>query len=404
MGSISGNIFSETLQEITNTKLEELSKSRAHFEDNKAKLISRIKLVENDPIKRLNILSDGVKHCLGIKTDKTSGSVLRGQTENPALEIELKNLDSLLTQARYDPSVSTKSFDMWESSLLHHLDTQSLKYEYASLYAGLVTEWLSAEKTEPPKSSAACEPRREPAEDQEAISTKARDAARLEWERVVFQPAKVDEDKLGSFLDELFRDKDNTNTKKIALRTLKELITNFENSFQSPHQFTESNLKTVIQGLLASDLLPDKKREVLKSFKDSPIILAEIADVLNMRIAALDNWSWGNFVPVEETRKINGVYSIRMNEDLLQAIFLQYIGLRWSVFFKGALKGLRRFGGPWKDVRADIPKIDKKRLGYYLGSYSTSPSVQHLRRRYVMLFPKHHVMRAYELTRFQSSS
>lgn len=67
-------------------------------------------------------------------------------------------------------------------------------------------------------------------------------------------------------------------------------------------------------------------------------------------------------------------------EDLLQAIFLQYIGVKWSVFFKGALKRIRRFGGPWIDVRADVPKVDKKRLGYYLGPVQTNPSVQHKRR------------------------
>jgi hypothetical protein len=67
-------------------------------------------------------------------------------------------------------------------------------------------------------------------------------------------------------------------------------------------------------------------------------------------------------------------------EDLLQAIFLQYIGVRWSVFLKGALKRFRKIGGPWIDVRASVPKVDKKRLGYYLGPVQTKPSVQHKRR------------------------
>ncbi|KAK9425580.1 hypothetical protein SUNI508_02941 [Seiridium unicorne] len=378
MTSTSGNIFSETLQEITNTKLEELSKSRADFERKKASVLSQLEGETGDPIKRLTILSGGVKHCLGVKTDKTSGKVLRGQTKSPALEIELKNLDLLLSQARYDPSVSTKSFKAWESSLLCHLDTESLKYQYASLYAELVTEWLSSGKVKPTTETA--EPIEGPAADHERVAEEKRAAARLEWERTVFEPADVNEKELRSFLAELFQDDDHTKTKRNALNTLKESIAGFETHLLSPSQFNEGTLGWAIGGLLTSDLLPDEKREVLKSFQDSPVILSEIADVLNMRIAAFDNWSWGRGVAVEQQRKISGTYNIHMHEDLLQAIFLQYIGVKWSVFFKDALKRFRKFGGPWKSIRADVPKIDKKRLGYYLGSCPTDPSVQHIRR------------------------
>lgn len=375
MASTSSGVFSATLQEITTTKLQELSKSRSDFETKKANALARLEVEENS-IERLVILSAGVKQCFGIKADK-AGKVLRHHHKDPGLEVQLRNLDSLLAQARHDPSVSIKAHKAWEASLIHRLDAQSLKYQYASLYAELVTEWLSSEQ---PQTRDEAEPRSLAAE--EARAEELKQQARQQWEGFVFEPAKVDEAGLQEFLVNLFRDEGDLMTKRRALETLSEKITAFEAEMASPTQFNPSTLKWVIQGLLASDLLTDEKRDVLKSFKDSQVILSEISDVLNMRIAALGNWSWGESVPLEQTRKISGIYNIQMQEDVLQAIFLQYIGVKWSVFFKKALSRFRRSGeGPWKGVRADMTRVDKQRLWYYLGTFSTNPSLQRTRRR-----------------------
>jgi hypothetical protein len=311
MTSSRGNVFSETLREITTTKLDELSKRRIEFEDRKSTILGRLQS-EDDPIHRLTILCDGVKQCYAVKTDK-SGKVLRGQTKNAGLEVELKNLDSLLAQARYDPSVSIKSFKAWESSLLHNLETQSLKFEFASLYAQLVTEWLSSDQPQGLAQSSDEIPGRQ----EELLSSEKKLESRLEWENGVFEPAEVDEDALLAYLTALFQDEDGeTKTKSKALNTLAEEIAAFEIALSSPTQFSPSTLNWVIQGLLASDLLPDEKREVLKSFQTNQIILTEVADVLNMRIAALETWSWGTSVPMEQRRKISGVYNMHMQVSI----------------------------------------------------------------------------------------
>lgn len=310
MTSPKSNVFSETLREITTTKLDELSKRRIEFEDRKATILGRLQS-EDGPISRLTLLCDGVKQCYAVKTDK-SGKVLRGQTKNASLEVELKNLDSLLAQARYDPSVSTKSFKAWESSLLHHLETQSLKFEFASLYAQLVTEWLSSDQPPNPAQSSDETPA-----GKEEVSSEKKLESRLEWESGVFEPAEVDEGGLSEYLTALFHDDEGqAKTKSTALKTLAEEIAVFEIQLSLPGQFSPSTLNWVIQGLLASDLLPDEKRDVLKSFQSNQIILTEVADVLNMRIAALDKWSWGTSVPVEQRRKISGAYSMHMQVSI----------------------------------------------------------------------------------------
>lgn len=146
MASSGGRILSTTIKDITNTKLEELSKRRASFETRKSQIISSLD-GKKQPLQRLEILINGVKACSGVKADK-SGKVVIGHTKNSDLELELEmqNLDSFLAQAAYDPSASAKMMNTWENSLLRHLDMQSSKFQYASLYAHLVTEWLKTEK------------------------------------------------------------------------------------------------------------------------------------------------------------------------------------------------------------------------------------------------------------------
>jgi hypothetical protein len=108
----------------------------------------------------------------------------------------------------------------------------------------------------------------------------------------------------------------------------------------------------------------------LKDFLSNDVILGEIGDVLSMRLSALDRWSWGDHVPLEQRRKLNGSYGIHMHEDVLQAIFLHYIGVKWSVFFKAAFRRIRKQSA-WKSYRAEIPKTDLRRRDYFLGKHWT---------------------------------
>ncbi len=151
---------------------------------------------------------------------------------------------------------------------------------------------------------------------------------------------------------------------------LRSKLTEFENTLAAPKQFNSTTLTWVINGLLASDLLTDERREVLRDFLGNATILAEVADVLNMRLAALSTWSWGESVALEQQRKITGVYNVLMHEDVLQAVFLHYIGVKWSVFLKGAFRQFRKFDGAWKSSRKTIPQLDQKRRGYYIGPES----------------------------------
>lgn len=370
-----GSVYSQTLHDITNTKLAELAKKRTTFEAQRSH-ITAVVHDEEDATKRLSILAKDTKTCFLIST--SGGCVVRGGSHNPRLELDLRNLDRFLAQARYDPSISPRILEQWQQTMLRHFEVQSLKYEYASLYGQLTTEWLSA--TQSPVSVAREEDTE--MEDFEHVSGGKKLESRLKWEKSVFESKDIDQTTITNLLHDLFEStpEDSKHLLK-ALETLRTEVEVFERELASPRIFNAASLRWTIRGLLASDLLDNDKRDALRDFMGNVTILGEIADVLNMRMTALADWSWGDEVLLDERRQLNGTYNIYMREDLLQAIFLQYIGVRWSVFWKQKLSQLRKSPKVWKSSRASIAMLVRKRREYYLGALPERPSFESKKQR-----------------------
>ena len=363
-----GSVYSQTLHDITNTKLDELAKKRKSFEK-QSEQISALTLEEQDAAKKLAIMAENMKTCFSIVTSK--GGVVRGSSNHSRLEIDLGNIDRFLAQARYDPSVSPKVLEQWRDTMVRHLEIQSLKYTYASLYGQLTTEWLSSNQD--PVSTTQDEDAE--MKDFEHVSTAKKIESRRKWEDSVFHAVEIDRSAVTELLHSLFEStpEDSKHLVK-ALRQLRDKVADFEQELARPESFNRNTLTWIITGLIASDLLDDEKRAALRDFMANPTILNEIADVLNMRMAALEDWSWGDEVLLEQRRKLNGSFNIYMHEDLLQAIFLQYIGVRWSVFWKQAFANFRKSNSVWKTSRTSIDPLDRKRRDYFLGAVSETSS------------------------------
>lgn len=306
---MASSVFSETLQAITTTKLRELSKKRTLFESSKSNLLATSAL-EQDQKQRLRVLLDGIKQCFAVKTAPRrrgerrggSGRIITGSTNDPDLEVMLKNLERFLEQARYDPSVSPKLLSEWEQSLMRRLNVQSLRLQYATLYGELVNEWLRAEKLSVPDNAS------ETSEGFEKVNRAERDESRANWEKMVFEPFETDPMVISEYLDALFGEKPESKQSAKALDQLRRSVETFETSLSTPGQFNDEVLRWTITGLLASGLPSDEKCAVLKDFLASPVILAEVADVLNMRIQDISNWSWEGEVAVEQRRHVTGKY------------------------------------------------------------------------------------------------
>jgi len=316
---MASSVFSETLQVITTTKLTELSKKRALFEKSKSSVLSSAQR-EADQKERLRILLDGVKRCFSIKTTRrkrghgrASPGLISTTPEGRDLEMLLKNLERFLEQARYDPSVSPKLLQDWEKSLMQRLNVQALKYQYATLYGELVNEWLVAEK-----SITVADNTSETPEGFEKVHRAERDESRINWEHLVFEPMETDQVAISEYLRTLFSSSIESSK---ALDELWKSVSSFEMSMSSSTQFNHDVLTWTINGLLASGLLSNEKNAVLKDFLASPVILTEVADVLNMRIASIQTWSWESEVPVEQRRHVTGAYHSKFLPQMFLLFF-----------------------------------------------------------------------------------
>jgi hypothetical protein len=178
--SSSGGALSETLQSITTTKLKELSKKRATFEEQKASLLLEVQL-ETDLKDRARKLVEGVKKCFSVSLDSVSRGFAAHRVDN-RLYTKLYNYERFLQQARYDPSLSANLLQDWERPLLQQLNVQTPKYQYATLYGELVMEWLAAERS----ATVLPDDVSEESESFESTARKEKIEHRMQWEKTVF--------------------------------------------------------------------------------------------------------------------------------------------------------------------------------------------------------------------------
>ncbi|OBT90428.1 hypothetical protein VE02_00761 [Pseudogymnoascus sp. 03VT05] len=330
----STDIISQVLDSITSTKLQELSNLRANFELGKAELLGLVDAEEQQSKRVQLLLERGEKLCT---LEDLGGDAV----------FSAESIRCFLKQAQHDPSVSVRLQEEWEADLRRRLDVNSLRFEYAAMYGNLVTEWLENPLTNKNDTEAAS---------YQAVGRAEMHEQRSTWESYVFTPLETDSVAINSYLDKLF-----TSSKYMEepLKILRKSMGTFEKSLSSGTEIDEYTLKWIIGGILGGDGLTDAKRTALTDFANSKTVLKELADVLNMRMRNLDTWSWGaEGTPVEQRRQLNGRYRFYHDEDLLQAMFLRYIGCSWSAHLKYALKTFADSSKTWTHSKAAITKAE----------------------------------------------
>lgn len=99
-----------------------------------------------------------------------------------------------------------------------------------------------------------------------------------------------------------------------------------------------------------------------------------------MRFADIADWSWEageEGIPVLPRQQLNGKYRIWMDEDVLQAIFIHYVGIQWCVNLKAALTTLVKSKTVWTGERSSttVPNDQVDERFYFLGHYVPSAGV-----------------------------
>ncbi|GAB7343354.1 hypothetical protein MBLNU457_1398t1 [Dothideomycetes sp. NU457] len=349
---------SGVLQYVTERKLGRLEKQQHKYEQHKSDLLSA-KTSSEDNLEYSRILLEGIKKW-GL--DKTAG-------------ISAHNVDLFLKQKHHDASVPAKSLLQWQQNLEAALDVQSSRYEYASLFGKLVTEWIA----NPNEANKILNNDQidDTSMDFEPVGRNEMHQQRAIWEELVFTERQVNQENLLSYLKNLFDDDDSSSKKQRTLKrkfdideesSLERLRKGMRTFKITPLE--TSSLKATITACLASDIFAGKKRAALVDLKDRPAVLDEMVDVLNMDLSALEHWTWEPApISVTQRRQINGKYRFYMDEEIHQALLLQYVGSCFSIRLKQVFTTFRAKN--WSTSKGAMTTDDRKRRTFFLQNEHT---------------------------------
>ncbi|KAF1840639.1 uncharacterized protein K460DRAFT_320907 [Cucurbitaria berberidis CBS 394.84] len=366
------NFLSQTLQAITSTKRREQERRRKTFEASKAKLLESVAAASDDRA-RLEVMLSGFKELSS--SNKGVSYVDDDRTEHA------RNVARYLEQSYRDPSVSSGIIQGFYRNFRQKVDQESQRFDYADLYYRLLSEWTDA-SSKPLEQSE----RKEEELDGSFEHVPKYDLQKLKnkFASVVFTPRETDEVEIDTYLSDFFQDDHGTSLLEAIrkanvafARKLKERATPFDSEI----------LKQCIKALLGNNLLNDDAKNTLSEFTTNEVVLDEIADVLNLRFADLDNWSWqaDEGMYYEPRRQITGKYRIMMDMDILQAIFLHYIAVSWCGHLKsvfGTLPNDKRF---WRGPKK-MTEEEKGRHYYFMGFHPTSGVVGKLDKNFCDTF------------------
>ena len=275
------------------------------------------------------------------------------------------NIETLLRQAKHDPSISQTILEGWATRIIEVLNNRILRLNYASLYGKLGLEWLVSSK------------------DESAIGTesmltseggKESQKQRDEWESYVFQALKTDNQAIRDYLERVFC---STKQSRAGISSIRTRVKAFEDELKAPEQVNLRTLKCCIEGLRSSDLLTEEKRTMLADLKKETTVLTELADVMNTRLSSMDKLSRPESVVAVLRRSLDVKYRIFRDEALLDSLLLQYLGVKWSVHFSRALTRLSQENS-WTTVSEKNPPhtLANGRREYFLNDKAFPQSVE----------------------------
>ncbi|KAF7714244.1 Uncharacterized protein PECH_002837 [Penicillium ucsense] len=360
----------QTLKSITAVKIQEIVKQRSLFDQQKAEILAAAEAAP-DLRTRARALLDGLSRLKGYPKDSLDSDdmdldideegdydVENVELKSPGmgqlLQVDHTNIRRFFLQGRYDPSISESVLKEWISRLETDLRFLERQHDHASFYSKLVTEWVSSLDESTANSNKLLGDDAPSAQSQDSFEKVGRaemHEQRAQWESLVFHDdSQTDAASIEAYLDGLFKFSQLT---RESLKKIRESMQKFGNE-----------MSTTGEWLTVTDL-----KWVSRAFMRNEEVLQEVADVINMRLASLETWSWGEGgIPVEMRRQLNGKYRVFMDAELLDSLMFQYLGTKWAVKFRQAFVAFYE-SHAWASEDQPIPNMKEhlERRQYFLG-------------------------------------
>ncbi|CAD0090560.1 unnamed protein product [Aureobasidium mustum] len=365
---------SRVLRDVTKYKRSQLADRHQAFEARKAELLSQTEK-SDDPIQTL---LDGLKK-LGLKS--TTAATANGG-------YSLSNTSQMLIQSTFDASIPSALPSAWQADLERLLTIQSNKFEYTDLFSRLATEWVDKPNDanlllgSPFGSDSTAETSDTESFESVQVGREEMYRQRREWDSFVFTERQTDTAAIEAYLSDLFIEPQQK--KKVQKTPFDHLQTAFSKWNVTDDTCDSQDVEQAIKAVLRADLLSGRKRDELIALSNAGKgVLTEVADVINMELANLGDWSWKpSPTPTYMRKQINGKYRVYMNPEIHQALLLQYIGTRFAVSTKAIFKGFLRSKAWPKSAHSSMSSKDHARFAFYLRAHKTDfkDSVLHARR------------------------
>ncbi|KAJ3565396.1 hypothetical protein NP233_g7655 [Leucocoprinus birnbaumii] len=319
--------YGRTLGFVTNAKLDELEKQREAYKE-----FSSVLEDANEP----SLSMDDEGHALVDRLGILYRSVLEHLApDEPRLINGTVNVDDLciwLARVRTDPNFDKKVVKEWIAALESHIKQGERKLEFAKLCGRLYTDWLESRDSVTVRSDVSGPlPQQDTAKGdtkQEGREEMHEQVARLR--SIIFQPTNMDTEALEAYLASVFSSK----AAQAILDDMRVGMAKFGSALRD-RTITANDMRWTVESLLASDLMSPDKRAALREFTDNQTVLEELSNVINMRLRAFGSWKWPNeAITVDMRRYLHGKYRAFTDPDILDALFLQWVGIMWGMKFK----------------------------------------------------------------------
>lgn len=333
--------LSLTLRSVTSSKAAQVKRQETHFKEER---LSLQYLLDREP--------NGTKRLRAIL--KSYSQLPPMPQTNTSRDKFIATIERFLERTVPDPCAPIAQ---WERRLKAIIDAQYLRYQYATLYTDILNEWR--DRTDEPEKLV-----------NDTISEvedlcQSKDEYRQKWENYVFNAVETEKEAIVKWLQGFFM---STQASTKALEDLKAGVALFEQEMkENKEHFTKTSMNWCIWGLLRSDLLTDEKRGVLTAIQQDEDAMKDVMDDLNMRMNMLDQWAWPTEgVAAEQRRQVGSKYRIFHDEDLIDALLLRYIGVKWSVQMSKRLVAFAKVH-PWLSQLNTVSSNDRTRRNHFLG-------------------------------------